>query len=132
MTRWIAPVGIGLGVLGLLWSVFTSFAFAALVAIVSGQGAILLLIPILGFIAGALAIVGGVVGRKTPPPAAPVVLTAGLVSVFGPIPVAHVGFGGAMSLMNVASLTLLTGWWGYGLIIAGIVATVTGREESPR
>ncbi len=131
MTRWIRAFSISFGALGFLWSFLVLFAFTAFLQAAAGRAAILLLIPILGFIAGAGAVAGGIFVRERLIKAAWVALLAGLLSVFGPVAVLYLGIAG-VTLDNVVALMLLTGWWGYGLILSGAIAIILSGEAPPQ
>ncbi len=125
MGKGILIAGIVLGVLGILWSLLTLGVLVVLA--VFGAGESILLIAALGFLMGIVAIVGGVVGNKRARAGSAVLILAGagVIATIFAVTFSLSGIGA----LDVLQLSLILGWWAYGLIIAGLVGIA--RTERP-
>lgn len=126
MGRGVFISGLVLGILGVLWSIFLFFIFLLALVLTFGQGGALLAIPGIGFVAAIMAIVGGALGRKRTVMGAYLLLGAGAAVI---VTTVIVWFVLDLSASVLTTLTLLSGWWAYGLIIASIVSLLLGRRE---
>lgn len=57
-------------------------------------------------------------------------MRGGIINLVAPIVVIYVAIEGAIVLQNVLNATLITGWWGIGLVLAGIVGFVTAGKQA--
>lgn len=128
MGKLLLALAVALGLAGLSWS-FLTFAALAFVAGLGGAPE-LLLVALLGFLGGALAIAGGVVSLRWERPGAAVVLAAGVVALAG-LPLAHLLRPGlAFTVAQSLLLWFLLGWWAYGLVASGAGWFVVDRRRA--
>lgn len=122
MGKSILMLGVLFGALGLLWSFLTFGIIAAVAGL--GNAPEVLLISVLGFATGALAIAGGVVGRRRPVPGSVLLLAAGLAGLAA-LPVVFLlrpDIG--TSPLQFLILTVVLNWWSYPLAVGGALGAV--------
>ncbi|MEE9592020.1 MAG: hypothetical protein V3W28_00375 [Thermoplasmata archaeon] len=117
--------GIVLGVLGMLWSFLLFIVLLLLLAF--GAGGTPLLISVIGFLAGIVAIVGAVIGNGRTTVGASILVGVGVEMLVGTVTIAYsaLGIGG----LDVIRFSLVAGWWAYGLVIAGVVGIMLNRKS---
>ncbi|MEE9173652.1 MAG: hypothetical protein V3U30_01590, partial [Thermoplasmata archaeon] len=120
--------GIVLGGMALFWS-FLLFGIYSLLA-VAGGGGLLFLAPLVGFGAGSLSIVGGILGVKRARIGATLVLAAGgagLLAAAAPLfflPQVQV------DPLEVVIAYLAVGWWAILMVPVGGFALLAARREA--
>lgn len=129
MGKGVFIAGLILAVLGILWSILLFAVFVGLTALTLGGLAGLLLVPVVGFLAGLLAIVGSILARGEGRRGGALLLFAGVLGTLGPPAITLVNLGETATLESLLGLTLLSGWWAIGLVLVGIVGIRKGRRE---
>ncbi len=120
--------GIVLGGMALFWS-FLLFGIYSLLAVAGGSG-LLFLAPLVGFGAGSLSIVGGILGGKRARIGAILVLAAGgagLLASAAPlffIPQVQA------DPLEVLIAYLAVGWWAILMVLVGGIALVVARKAT--
>ncbi len=124
MGKGILISGIVLGILGILWSFLLFIVLLLLLAF--GAGGTPLLISLIGFLAGIVAIVGAVIGNRRTTVGASILVGVGAAMLVGTVTIAYsaLGIGG----LDVIRFSLVAGWWAYGLVISGILGLAATRR----
>ncbi len=125
MGKGILISGIVLGVLGMAWSFLLLIVLLLLLAF--GAGGTPLLISVIGFLAGIVAIVGAAIGNRRTTMGASILVSVGTAMLVGTVTIAYsaLGIGG----LDVIRFSLVAGWWAYGLVIAGVVGIMLNRKS---
>ncbi len=125
MGKGILISGIVLGGLGMLWSFLMFIVFLLFLAF--GAGGSHLLISVIGFLMGIAAIVGGVIGNKRTKAGSSILIGTGAVTLVTTIAIAYSMLG--INVLDALRLSLVAGWWAYGLVIAGILGIVLSERS---
>lgn len=126
MGKGILISGIVLGVLGILWSWLMFIVFLLLA--VFGAGGSPILISVIGFLAGIVAIVGAIIGSKRTRAGAAILVGAGTTTLAATMIILYSALG--IGMLDALRLSLIVGWWAYGLVISGIIGIVV-EARSP-
>ncbi len=122
--------------MALFWS-FLLFGIYSLLA-AAGGSALLLIAPLVGFGAGSLSIVGGILGKKRVELGAVLVLAAGGAGLLGAAAPLLLGPQVEASFFEFLIAYLAVGWWAILMVIVGGVTLIVLRKvvdtsvESPR
>lgn len=125
MGRGLLLAGGVLGGLALIWS-FMILGIFSLVA--AGGGALVLLVPFVGFAAGATAVVGGIVGSRQTELGALLLLVAGLAGLLVPAVVIGLNARLDVSLLEAYFASFIVSWWAYFLVLVGGLTFLASRR----
>lgn len=118
MGRALLAVGVVFGVLGLLWNLFLVGALALVAALGAAE---ILVISYLGFAASGVGILGGIVGRRRATLGSALLGGSGGVALLGLPIFLLLRPEVEASLVEGLQLSLLLGWWAYGLVVGGAI-----------
>ena len=120
--------GIVLGGMALLWSLLVLGIYLLLA--VTGGGSVLLITPLVGFGAGALAIAGGILAVRRPALGAVLVLTAGGAGLLGAAAPLLLGPQIQASFFEFLIAYLAVSWWAFLMVGVGGFALFAARRDT--